>query len=199
MDKRVIRTKRTIKETLVKLLQKTQFEHITVKTICDEACTSRITFYNYYSDKYALVEEMFEDYMNEALADYYALQKENNKEKDDIKGYNNMLTAIINLVTNNRDFFEHTGTASNPYLYSGFYNYIYNCVMTYINHHHDNVKPKYPINQIVNLMCNGLWGIIAESFSANTDFAELKKNIFGIYNDILRSGLFERTQPNLVG
>ena len=126
MDKRVIRTKRTIKETLVKLLQKTQFEHITVKTICDEACTSRITFYNYYSDKYALVEEMFEDYMNEALADYYALQKENNKEKDDIKGYNNMLTAIINLVTNNRDFFEHTGTASNPYLYSGFYNYIYN-------------------------------------------------------------------------
>lgn len=44
MDKRVIRTKRTIKETLVKLLQKTQFEHITVKTICDEACTSRITF-----------------------------------------------------------------------------------------------------------------------------------------------------------
>lgn len=42
-------------------------------------------FYNYYSDKYALVEEMFEDYMNEALADYYALQKENNKEKDDIK------------------------------------------------------------------------------------------------------------------
>ena len=78
MDKRVIRTKRTIKETLVKLLQKTQFEHITVKTICDEACTSRITFYNYYSDKYALVEEMFEDYMNEALADYYALQKENN-------------------------------------------------------------------------------------------------------------------------
>ena len=195
MDKRVIRTKRTIKETLVKLLQKTQFEHITVKTICDEACTSRITFYNYYSDKYALVEEMFEDYMNEALADYYAL----NKEKDDIKGYNNMLTAIINLVTNNRDFFEHTGTASNPYLYSGFYNYIYNCVMTYINHHHDNVKPKYPINQIVTLMCNGLWGIIAESFSANTDFAELKKNIFGIYNDILRSGLFERTQPNLVG
>lgn len=42
-------------------------------------------FYNYYSDKYALVEEMFEDYMNEALADYYALQKENNKEKDDNK------------------------------------------------------------------------------------------------------------------
>ena len=46
------RTKRDILQALLRLVDTTPFEHVTVKDICQEAGVSRPTFYAYYRDKY---------------------------------------------------------------------------------------------------------------------------------------------------
>lgn len=104
MDKRIIKTKRNIKETFTKMLQNTAFDKITVTELCERGCVGRITFYTYYDDKYALVDEIMDDYMKEALDDYHNLQKENNPRTLPLEGYLNMLTAILNLYFNHFDF-----------------------------------------------------------------------------------------------
>ena len=81
MDKRVVKTKRTIKRTLVELLATMPFEKITVTELCRAADVSRITFYTYYDDKYALADELFRDDMAKAEERYRALQAENNPRK----------------------------------------------------------------------------------------------------------------------
>ena len=46
------RTKRDILQALLRLVDTTPFEHVTVKDICQEAGVSRPTFYAYYRAKY---------------------------------------------------------------------------------------------------------------------------------------------------
>ena len=59
MDKRIEKTKHMIKSAMLNLMKKKSFNKITVKEICDNAFTSRITFYTYYENKNELVEDIF--------------------------------------------------------------------------------------------------------------------------------------------
>ena len=48
MDKRILKTKRNLKQTLLSMMDEKPFEKIGVTELCNRAETSRITFYTYY-------------------------------------------------------------------------------------------------------------------------------------------------------
>ena len=54
-DLRIIRTKESIREALVELIEEKGFEAITVKDITTRAKINRGTFYAHYQDKYDLM------------------------------------------------------------------------------------------------------------------------------------------------
>lgn len=56
-DLRVRRTHKLLWEALMAELSQRPFEEITVKEICERAMVHRSTFYKYYEDKYALLEQ----------------------------------------------------------------------------------------------------------------------------------------------
>jgi AcrR family transcriptional regulator len=68
-DPRVRRTRQLLHEALAKLLASKEFERITVQDITDAATLNRATFYDHYTDKYALLQCMvaarFQDLMAE--------------------------------------------------------------------------------------------------------------------------------------
>lgn len=189
-DKRIIKTKRNIKETMIRLLQTTSFEKITVTQLCKEGETSRITFYTYYEDKYALIEEMFSGYVEEAVADYYQLQAANNPKREALYGYYHMLECILNLYARHNAFFIQATPDRNPYLYSAFFHHIFASVENYIISHSKYLKPQYSSRQTAALLCNGLWGVINECYSISDNLTELRENVMAMYRDILRSDLF---------
>lgn len=57
-DIRIIKTKRNIEQAFMVLLNKKTFRSITIQDICEEALTSRSTFYLHYLDKYDLLEKI---------------------------------------------------------------------------------------------------------------------------------------------
>lgn len=191
-DKRVVKTKRNLKNTLITLLSKLAFEKITVSEICRVSETSRITFYTHYDDKYDLIEEIFDDYVAEAVEDYYRLQKKNNPTKQVIYGYFNMLDCILNLYYNNLDVFKMVSSGKNPYLHSAFYHHIFKNVHDYIIEHEKQLKPKYPPKQMAALICNGLWGVINECCNTDEPREVTRSNIMNMFNDILKSDIFEQ-------
>ena len=193
-DKRIIKTKKNLKNTMIELLRTVPFEKITVSEICRVAQTSRITFYTYYEDKYALTEEMFTDYTNEAIADYTRLQSENNCPKNAMQGYYNMLECIINLYYNNIEFFSHAQPEKNPYLYTSFSRHVFSNVENYIELHKKQMPPKYSSLQTAALLCHGIWGVINEAYRHVKSKEELQSSVMGMYGDILRSDIF--LKPN---
>ena len=64
-DLRVIRTKESIREALVELIEEKGFEAITVKDITTRAKINRGTFYAHYQDKYDLMTKCEEEIMLE--------------------------------------------------------------------------------------------------------------------------------------
>src|SRR3984885_682611 len=57
-DPRILRSRRMLMDSLVRLLNKKQFEDISVQEISDEATLNRATFYLHYPDKNALLQAM---------------------------------------------------------------------------------------------------------------------------------------------
>jgi len=52
------RTRKMIQLSMVTLLQEKDFRHITINDIAKRSLINRQTFYNYYQDKYDLIEQM---------------------------------------------------------------------------------------------------------------------------------------------
>ncbi|GAK39039.1 TetR family transcriptional regulator [Paenibacillus sp. TCA20] len=65
MDLRVIRTKESIREALIELMEDKGFESITVKDITTKARINRGTFYAHYQDKFDLMRKCQEELMHE--------------------------------------------------------------------------------------------------------------------------------------
>ena len=61
VDKRVVRTKRAIRNAFTELLAEKDINYITIKDIADRANINRKTFYNYYNGIYQLIEEIEKD------------------------------------------------------------------------------------------------------------------------------------------
>lgn len=57
-DRRVVKTKKAIRNALAELLMKQDIENITVKDIADKADVNRKTFYNYYLNVFQVIDEI---------------------------------------------------------------------------------------------------------------------------------------------
>ncbi|MBD0421729.1 TetR/AcrR family transcriptional regulator [Streptomyces sp. TRM S81-3] len=62
------RTCKLIRRALIELVEEKGFAEVTVGEIAARAPVNRATFYRYYRDKYALVEEIFQDVVSELSA-----------------------------------------------------------------------------------------------------------------------------------
>lgn len=67
MDKRIRKTQKALKQTMLHLLQEKQIENITVTDICVDSEIVRRTFYAHYTDKYDLIEHIMNDYISDFI------------------------------------------------------------------------------------------------------------------------------------
>src|SRR5579863_2116871 len=67
-DPRILRSRRMLMDSLVKLLTKKEFEDISVQEIADDATLNRATFYLHYPDKNALLQAMTEVRFRDLIA-----------------------------------------------------------------------------------------------------------------------------------
>jgi len=68
IDPRIRRTRQLLQDALEKLLQQKDFDKISIQEIADAATVNRVTFYDHYPDKFALLECVVGRRFNELLA-----------------------------------------------------------------------------------------------------------------------------------
>ena len=190
-DRRILKTKRNLKATMIALLGEMPFEKITVAELCRRGQTSRITFYAHYSDKYELADALFSDYIQEAWADYHVLQQEEPAGDGALRGYENLLECILRLMFRNLDFFSHVSPGENPYLFSVFFRHIQENVEDYMKRH-TGLKCRYPVESVAALLCNGLLGVINERIARRKQPEEIYGVVREMYQTLLHSALFEQ-------
>ena len=88
-----INTKQIILDATVRLMKSKEAKNLTVQKILNEAHISRATFYNFFADKYDVINYYFES---------YAEQRKKNKNEEDMS----LLEACaFNFVYDNKDYF----------------------------------------------------------------------------------------------
>lgn len=186
-DKRIKKTKQQFRQALIALLSDRPFEQITVKSICDRADISRITFYAHYADKYELAEDIFQEMIALGTADYTQLQAHNNAHNDPILAYCNVLDTILDLYTTHFEFFQHTAPRKNPYLSSSFFSHVLEIVEHHAHKASSRLIPRYSVRAITAFLCFGLGGFISESTAASDE--QIRRDTRCILRDILSSNI----------
>ena len=67
-NRRVQMTKRLLKRALIELMQHTTLSKMTIKALCAKADVNRSTFYLHYADQFALLREVEQEAMDDALS-----------------------------------------------------------------------------------------------------------------------------------
>ena len=191
VDRRVIKTKRNLKQTMREMQGEMPFEKITVKEVCERAMTSRITFYNYYNDKYALLEELFSDMNLELEHRFQELQKHNQAD-DPAISYQNLLDCFIELHQKNENIFrENTRLDQNTSLLPPYFHFMVNNITMLIEKYFQQLKPNYPPEKLSVFIFLGMFGYIyLGKEGAENDKFGLYESAHNLLADILKSDLF---------
>lgn len=191
-DKRVIKAKKNLEDTLVQLLTEKPFEKITVTELCERAQTSRITFYYYYEDKYDLLNDFYTE-MDEAGSAYFnELQEKNNPDNDALKSYENMLKTAIEKYRKNASFFMQMNPFEANDLWTTYGTFVFKKFSNFEKEYNNKLVPKYPIRQFTIFMITGFWGYLLSGVHDGRDLDQMEKEVLEIMENMINSPLFEK-------
>lgn len=97
-NRRVLMTKKLLKESVFELMEEKPLNKITIKEICENADVNRTTFYKYYGDQYALVKEAEDELLDKTAEFLRNLSSDEEKIK--------LLEEFLTYVKNNGDTFR---------------------------------------------------------------------------------------------
>ena len=172
-DRRVIKTKKNLKATLIEMMGEISFEQISITELCKRAEISRITFYAHYSDKYALADDIFSDMLQIGTDIYRTKQEKENPGYDLVMGYCNMLNSILEVY----------------YDCFAFFTIVLETIENHTNKIRQNVEVKYSPKKIAGFLCFGMLGFINEAHGEKTSIEEIKSEANQLLRDILQSGV----------
>ena len=98
-DLRVIKTKKSLYNSLLDLMREKSFEEIKVSDICNKALINRSTFYAHYEDKY----DLFSDYVNELKEALVKELKKNNNIESPKEYYLEMIKLFLNHIEEKKE------------------------------------------------------------------------------------------------
>lgn len=104
-DLRVTRTRRNIFEAFIQLVNKKEFDAITIQEIADEAMINRTTFYSHFQDKFDLADKVLIR-MFEHLGEQENNKLMNKQGQIQLMDIQNSLTFMLKSIRKEAYFFE---------------------------------------------------------------------------------------------
>ena len=190
MDKRIEKTKHMIKSAMLNLMKKKSFNKITVKEICDNAFTSRITFYTYYENKNELVEDIATDIKDEIMTHYEQLQIKNNASNNIIQAHINIIDSILET---EQKYFDNTGYTPHtisPEMQLYYFKYIKQFAAETENRL-VKINPKYPEKLFSAFLAGGVWAYIGEAEASGRSLQDTRNEVKSLLTEILKSKLYD--------
>jgi AcrR family transcriptional regulator len=97
-DMRIVRTRKHLSTTIIKMMQSQSLEKISVIDICKEAIVNRATFYAHFEDKYHLLSYALEELKDEI----FATLNENLKSENELDLVLEIAYATFNFVKDHK-------------------------------------------------------------------------------------------------
>lgn len=184
MDKRIIKTKRALKEALFSLLKEKNFESVKITEICGRADVSRNTFYNYYADKYALLEDCFSDYEQRFMEKFDARQQRDHAGPEMKKSFLNLIDTFFDLESE----YNTISILSNFDLTTLYYRASMSILEKFEGRYPFYISPDYDLKQLNSFLVLGFWGFIHGNYKLGRE--DIRERTRKLILDLLESPVF---------
>ncbi len=169
-DRRIRKTQRLLKESLLELMEKKDIKNISVKDITELADLNRGTFYLHYADTYSLLQEMETEVLND-------FQNMVNNYREAFKKASLMpvIIPIIQYIEENKKIcnilFENS--SSNDFV-NRFHTFILKNGTAIIKEQYPDARD-FTLNYFLEFITYGLTGVLKQWL--NTDMQEPKEEV----------------------
>lgn len=189
MDRRVVKTQREIKDAFFTLLEKHNFEQITVRQITELANINRGTFYLHYEDKYDLLEQyeqaifqqMFQIFRR--ATDNIEVEYLNRYKLEDLSP----LVEVLGIFKEEQQNLKLIlGPNGDPLFKEKIRNLFVNNIMNYLTSQNKLEQMNYPIEYVLTYISNAHLGVIVYWLNEGTKLEE--KEIAKMLLDIIQKG-----------
>ena len=184
MDKRILKTKKCLRDALLELMKEKPYKKITVREICEKSNTGRVTFYNHYDDKYDLLLDCFDNMQRNATERFRTLQKQNNPDNLLVRNFENLIDAIFEETRKYRGI-ALTDDMDLMMIY-------YEMVIRDLEEMEDSlggrVQIRYDRKQLNSFLARGFWGFLHGN-EKRTD-EETLHDAHRLVRDLVRSHVF---------
>ena len=191
MDKRVIRTRQTLKSTLIELVRDKDFESINIGDLCKKANINRVTFYTHYHDKYELLDDIFKDMHDYAENRAKELGLINNPNHDQHTAFVNYLQAFVEGLQSYDALVYSMSKNQSGYIYYAYKSFLNNKLQKAILYYNQKSDLKYPLEQITAFITNGLIGFVIEGTTINKGrYTEVFKEAQELFHRLIKNKVF---------
>ena len=155
-DLRIIKTKKILFDSLLKLMKNKNFEKIKISDICENSLINRSTFYAHYEDKYELLIDLFEEQKIALLK-----KLENNENITFSKEYiMELLNILIDHIDENRETYSAILTNNRDGILIDFLiDAIERDVSDRLKNNNEIIDSNLPLDIIVKFYAGGLINI----------------------------------------
>lgn len=183
-----------IKQALVTLLEKYEFSKISVTQICSRAGLSRVTFYIWYESKEALLDDYFQDIVNEGNEYYQNLLAKSSGRASELKRhYHALANTIFYLSQRYYSFMVHVFDESgreDQVLYDRYHAIVMKKVRELMNGCEEKIAPPLHADEVAFFLTNGMSSLIRLDLKAGISPVEVKDHMNIVIDKVLESGLF---------
>lgn len=159
-DLRIEKTRTKLRNALAELLTEMTFEKITVSDICRKSGVTRITFYAYYTDKYALADEVFNEMYQATAIIFHQMEDTLNKKADPSVSCLHLLEAILAMQQQYRELISCLALESNSYLAYAYHSFILHKAEEASLQYVEELGPVFPAKMTADGLCSGIWSFI---------------------------------------
>ena len=181
-----------IKNALVTLLGKSEFSKISVTDICREAGLSRVTFYLWYDSKDALLNDYFQDIVNEGLQ-YYRQIRQSRPDESVRSDFQSLLETIFYLASRYHEFVSHLFSRTgqeDPVLYSRFNAMVMKEVTDLTREHSNQIARPLTMSETATFLASGLNSMIRKDLNSGMQPAAVHAHASAMLDHVLSAGLF---------
>ncbi len=184
-DLRILKTKKAIYSTLLKLMEQKPFEEIKVLDICNAAMINRSTFYAHYNDKY----ELFAEFIN-TLKNNLTLELDKNTSiKNSKEYYLEMISLLLNHIAQEKDtYLSIMINNKNSITMDILYDVINKDIIKQIKKKNNIEKTKVPINIISQFYLGAVINVCMEWLKNNNKYSI--KDVIEYFNLLLPDNLY---------
>ncbi|MCC6093948.1 MAG: TetR/AcrR family transcriptional regulator [Eubacterium sp.] len=184
MDKRILKTRKYLRDTLLELMKEEPYKKITVKEICDRSNTGRVTFYNHYDDKYDLLLDCLDEMHQNISQSFKAMQKQKNPDNNFVRTLENLIDTIYEETRK----YKGISLTEDPDLMAIYY-HVFISQMEDLEMNLGNHTPaKYDQKQLNSFLVLGFWGFLHGNDIKSE--SEIRRDARRLAKDLAESRIF---------